>query len=290
MRSHPRPHDGRGHPRPRRPAALRTGAAALVAALLATGCEAAAGQGVQEKAEPFTTVRFTLGAQGGVEVHGASSDTVTPAGSYTVSAGRAHPFARPDGRLLVVLRHWPETGSERASRGRAPRLLEPPEQSAVETGFVVDTTGWALADLDGHPLQWLRDDTIRVDTTNGAVGDLTRLTLSRSHGGRSGQPQPPPGDRDCEKPSQTVLPAVEPGAPVTAVLTALRERCLDVQYAALPGPGRPGTVQRVHVPLTGHPVATAFLPPLDGTTTPGRTPGDKVHTDPSRPTTLVLTR
>lgn len=264
----------------------------LVAALLATGCQAATTKAAPEQAEDFTTVRFTLGPRGGVQIHGDSRDAVTPAGSYAVSGGRAHPFARPDGRLLVVLRHWPEARTDRASRGRAPRLL-PPEESAVETGFLVDTGDWALADLDGHPLQWLRDDTIRVDTTNGTVGDLTRLTLSGPHGGRSGQPVPPPGDRDrdCdEKPAQVVLPSVEPGEPVTDVLTRLRAQCLDVQYAALPGKGRPGTVQRVYVPLTGHPTASAFLPPLPGTTAPDRMPGDKVHTDPSRPTTLVLTR
>ncbi|MGW7209030.1 hypothetical protein [Streptomyces sp. NPDC054837] len=294
MRSHLRPYDGRGHPRPHRPAALAMGAAMLVAALLATGCEAAttkaAPEAAPEKAEAFTTVRFTLGPRGGVQFHGASRETVTAAGSYAVSAGRAHPFARPDGRLLVVLRHWPEARTERATRGRAPRRLVPPEEAAVETGFLVDTADWVRADLDGHPLQWLRDDTIRVDTTNGTVGDLSSLTLSGPHGGRSGQPVPPPGDPGCEKPSQLVLPSVEPGTSVKAVLTRLRARCLDVQYATLPGKGTPGTVQRVYVPLAGHPVAAAFLPPLEGTTAPGRMPGDKVLTDASRPATVVVTR
>ncbi|MFD3835433.1 hypothetical protein ACFWWC_04130 [Streptomyces sp. NPDC058642] len=294
MRSHLRPYDGRGHPRPHRTAALATGAAMLVAALLATGCEAAttkaAPEAVPEKAEAFTTVRFTLGPRGGVQFHGVSRETVTAAGSYAVSAGRAHPFARPDGRLLVVLRHWPESRTERATRGRAPRRLVPPEEAAVETGFLVDTADWVRADLDGHPLQWLRDDTIRVDTTNGTVGDLSSLTLSGPHGGRSGQPVPPPGDPACEKPSQLVLPSVEPDTSVTAVLTRLRARCLDVQYATRPGKGTPGTVQRVYVPLAGHPVAAAFLPPLEGTTAPGRMPGDKIRTDPSRPTTVVVTR
>ncbi|KKD08306.1 hypothetical protein [Streptomyces sp. WM6386] len=294
MRSHLRSYDGRGHPRPHRPAALATGAATLVAALLATGCQAtttkAAPETAPEKAEAFTTVRFTLGPRGGVQFHGASREAVTAAGTYAVSAGRAHPFARPGGRLLVVLRHWPEARTERASRGRAPRRLVPPEEAAVETGFLVDTADWVRADLDGHPLQWLRDDTIRVDTTNGTVGDLSSLTLSGPHGGRSGQPVPPPGDPGCEKPSRLVLPSVEPGASVTAVLTRLRARCLDVQYATLPGKGTPGTVQRVYVPLAGHPVAAAFLPPLEGTTAPGRMPGDKVLTDASRPTTVVVTR
>lgn len=290
MHSHLRPYDGRGHPRPHRPSALAMGATALVAALLATGCQAATTEAAPDKGEDFTTARFTLGPRGGVQLHGASREAVTPAGSYAVPAGRAHPFARPDGRLLVVLRHWPEARTERASRGRTPRLLVPPEEPAVETGFLVDTADWVLADLDGHPLQWLRDDTIRVDTTNGTVGDLSRLTLSGPHGGRSGQPVPPPGDPDCEKPSQVILPSVEPGTPVTDVLTRLRAQCLDIQYATLPGRSRPGTVQRVYVPLAGHPVAAAFLPPLAGTTAPDRMPGDTVRTDPSRPTTLVVTR
>lgn len=290
MRSHLRPYDGRGHPRPHRTAALAAGAATLVAALLATGCEAATTKAAPAKGEAFTTVRFTLGPRGGVQFHGASREAVAPAGSYAVPAGRAHSFARPEGRLLVVLRHWPEARTERASRGRTPSRLVPPEESAVETGFLVDTADWVLADLDGHPLQWLRDDTIRVDTTNGTVGDLSSLTLSGPHGGRSGQPVPPPGDPGCEKPSQLVLPSVEPGASVTAVLTRLRARCLDVQYATQPGKGTPGTVQRVYVPLAGHPVAAAYLPPLEGTTAPGRMPGDKILTDPSRPATVVLTR
>lgn len=186
MRTHLRPYDGRGHPRPHRTATLATGAAMLVAALLATGCEAATTKAgpdaAPEKGETFTTVRFTLGPRGGVRFHGASREAVTAAGSYAVSAGRAHPFARPDGRLLVVLRHWPEARTERATRGQAPRRLVPPEEAAVETGFLVDTADWVRADLDGHPLQWLRDDTIRVDTTNGTVGDLSSLTLSGPHG------------------------------------------------------------------------------------------------------------
>ncbi|MFF4268374.1 hypothetical protein [Streptomyces sp. NPDC001536] len=290
MRSHLRPYDGRGHPRPHRTAALAAGAATLVAALLATGCEAATTKTAPAKGEAFTTVRFTLGPRGGVQFHGASRAAVTPAGSYAVPAGRAHSFARPEGRLLVVLRHWPESRTERASRGRTLPRLVPPEEAAVETGFLVDTAEWVLADLDGHPLQWLRDDTIRVDTTHAAVGDLSSLTLSGPHGGRSGHPVPPPGDPGCEKPSRLVLPTVEPDTPVTAVLTRLRARCLDIQYATLPGEGTPGTVQRVYVPLAGHPVAAAYLPPLDDTTAPGRMPGDTVLTDPSRPATVVVTR
>ncbi|MEU6380860.1 hypothetical protein [Streptomyces sp. NPDC046909] len=286
MRFPLRTYDGRGHPRScARPAAL-----VLVAALLGTGCDAAVTKSASQQGGHFTTVRFTLGARGDVEIHGASREAVSPAGAYTVPAGRAHRFTRPDGRLLVVLRHWPGTWADRASRGRAPRRLEPPEQSAVETAYVVDTADWVMADLDGHPLQWLRDDTIRVDTTNSAVGDLVQLTLSGPHGGRSGQPVPPPGDRECARPTQVVLPKVEPGAPVTAVLARLRELCLDVQYASLPGEAAPGTVQRVYVPVAGHPVAAAFLPPLDGVTTPGRMPGDKVPADPSRPATLVVNR
>lgn len=190
----------------------------------------------------------------------------------------------------LVLRHWPEARTERASRGRTPPRLVPPEVAAVETGFLVDTAEWVLADLDGHPLQWLRADTIRVDTTNAAVGDLSRLTLSGPHGGRSGQPVPPPGDPTCEKPSRLVLPPVEPDASLTAVVTRLRARYLDIQYATLPGKGTPGTVQRVYAPLAGHPTAAAYLPPLEDTTAPGRMPGDTVLTDPSRPTTVVVTR
>ncbi|MDN3020677.1 hypothetical protein [Streptomyces sp. S.PB5] len=284
-----RSHDGRGHPRPhRRPAALAAAlVAALASALLATGCETEA---PGTPAKKFTTVRFTLGRHGGIQIDGASRDAVTPAGSHTVSAGRAHRFTRPDGRLLVVLRHWPETQAQWASRGRAPRLLEPPEQSPVETGYLVDTTDWVRAGLDGHPLQWLRDDTIRVDTTGDTTDALTRLTLSGPHGGRSGQPVPPPGDRECAKPARVVLPEVTPGAAVTDVLTRLRALCLDVQYASLPGNDRPGSVQRVYVPVAGHPAASAFLPPFDGTAPADRMPGDSIPTDPSRPATLVVTR
>lgn len=186
MRSHPRSHDGRAHGYRRHSTGLVAGAAALVAALLSTGCDAAPGKASAEDVE-FSTVRFTLGSRGDIQLAGASRATVGPAGAYPVSGGRAHRFARPEGKLLVVLRHRPQTRTDRASRGRV-RRLPPLEEPSVETGFLVDTANRVRADLDGHPLQWLRRDTIRIDTTNTAAGDLTRLTLSAPHGGRHGQP------------------------------------------------------------------------------------------------------
>jgi hypothetical protein len=70
----------------------------------------------------------------------------------------------------------------------------------------------------------------------------------------------------------------------------LRKQCLDVQYASRPGGERPGTVQRVLVPLDGQPVTTAVAPPLGGTAVPGRMPGDTVLVDPSRPATVLVAR
>lgn len=183
MRSHPRHpriHDGRAHPRPHRAAALVAGAAALTTTLLATGCSGPAATTAAQDTT-FDAVAFRLGPRGDVQLSGPSRTAITPAGSYPVTAGRAHLFTQPVGSLLVVLRHWPDTGTERASRGRA-RRMPPLEEAAVETGFLVDTEGWARAELDGHPLQWLRHATLRIDTTNTAAGDLARLTLSGPHG------------------------------------------------------------------------------------------------------------
>ncbi|MFF1682037.1 hypothetical protein ACFVYG_39075 [Streptomyces sp. NPDC058256] len=295
------------HHHPLRPANLVGGAVALVAALLSTGCDsaptAAAGE-AKGAGAAFSAVRFAVDARGGIQISGASRTAVAPAGTHALSAGRAHPFARPAGKLLVVLRHWPQARTERASRARAraPELL-PPEEVQAETGFLVDTAQWVRADLDGHPLQWLRRDTIRIDTTNATAEDpgssiespLARLTLSAPHGGRSGQPTPPPSGPACAGLDQrsnrsVVLPAVEAGAPVTDVLASLRTQCLKVQYASQSGGARPGTVRQILVPLTGQPLAVAVVPPPDGIDVPGRTPGSTVRVDRRRPATIVVTR
>ncbi|MCX5557140.1 hypothetical protein [Streptomyces sp. NBC_00038] len=300
---HDNPHgDSHDNPHPplRHPATLVGAAAALVAALLGTGCDPAPGAAAASEAKgagaAFSAVRFAVDARGGIQVSGASRTAVAPAGTHVVSAGRAHPFARPAGKLLVVLRHWPQAVTERASRAgaRAPELL-PPEEVQAETGFLVDTAQWVRADLDGHPLQWLRRDTIRIDTTNAASGDLARLTLSAPHGGRPGQPAPPPSGPACVDLDQrtnrnVVLPAVEAGAPVTDVLASLRTQCLKVQYASHSGGARPGTVRQILVPLTGQPLAVAVAPPPDGIDVPGRTPGSTVRVDPGRPATIVVAR
>ncbi|MFC8664631.1 hypothetical protein [Streptomyces sp. NPDC057199] len=300
-RTHPHshPHEHRqlhSHSYPRHPVVLVGGVTALVAALLVTGCDSAtdATSGPAADDPAFSTVRFELGSRGGIQVSGASRDTVAPAGAHPASAGRSHAFDRPDGRLLVVLRHWPEPVVERASRGRASRL-PPLDEAAVETAFLVDTANWVRADLDGHPLRWLRRDTIRVDTTNVAIADTTRLTLSAPHGGRYGQPTPPAGNRSCEGPDDratrdAVLPEVEAGAPVADVLARLREQCLDVQYASLPGSARPGTVERVLVPFAGRPDTHVAAPPGGSIALPGRAAGSTVLVDPRRPATMVVAR
>jgi len=289
MRSQLRIHDGRAHPHTYRATALAAGAAALTTTLLATGCDGTtATASAQDTA--FAAVGFTVGPRGDIRLSGASRTAIAPAGTHPVTAGRAHPFTRPAGSLLVVLRHWPDTRTERASRGRAPRMVAP-EEAAVETGFLVDTEDWVRADLDGHPLQWLRRATLRIDTTNTAAGDFARLTLSGPHGGRSGQPTPPPDDRACAHLDRwtnrsVVLPVVEAGTPVGTALARLRKQCLDVQYASLPGTGRAGTVSRAVVPLAGRPNAAVVLPP-DGV---AEGPGDTVRVEPARPATLVVTR
>lgn len=282
-------------PRPHRTAALAAGAGALSTALLVAGCDGTSATASVAEQKAFSAVRFTFGARGGIEITGASRAAVEPAGSRPASAGRAQRFDRPGGRLLVVLRHWPETRMQRASRGRLPRLL-PPDEPAVETAFLVDTSGWVRADLDGNPLQWLRRDTIRIDATNTAAGDLTRLTLSGPHGGRSGQPVPPPHTRACvhrdaETPRRAALPKIEKGTGIPAALARLTALCLDVQYAAQPGGTRPGAVRQVLLPLAGHVTPTAAVPPPGDTTPPpGLGPGDRVLLDPSRPATVVLAR
>ncbi|MCX5242564.1 hypothetical protein OG824_45940 [Streptomyces prunicolor] len=286
---HPRIHDGRAHPRPHRAAALVAGAAALTTTLLATGCAGPAATTAAQDTT-FDAVAFRLGPRGDVQLSGPSRTAIRPAGSYPVTAGRAHLFTRPAGSLLVVLRHWPDTGTERVSRGRAPRM-PPLEGAAVETGFLVDTEDWVRAELDGHPLQWLRRATLRIDTTNTAAGDLARLTLSGPHGGRPGQPTPPPDDGVCVQldhwtDRSVVLPVVAAGTTVGTALARLRKQCLDVQYASLPGTGRPGTVSRAVIPLAGRPDSAVVLPSDGG---PGG-PGDTVLVDPARPATLVVGR
>ncbi|MFJ6082183.1 hypothetical protein ACIQI8_12335 [Streptomyces sp. NPDC092369] len=310
--THPYP-----YPHLHRTVALTTGAAALTAVLLTTGCDgtsssatastgssssAASAQEDRGDATPrsstprspapsFTTLRLTLDARGGVRLTGGSRAAATAAGSFSVAGGRTHRFDRPADQLLVVLRHWPDSGAARASRGRAPRLW-PPDESAVETGFLVDTSGWVRAELDGQPLRWLRRDTLRVDATNAtAVGDTTVLTLSGPQGGRSGQPVPPADTRACagvtpDLARQEVLPEITAGTTIPDALTRLSDLCLDIQYATRPG-GRPGTVRQVLVPLAGHPTASAALPPTDNT---AAAPGDRVLLDPTRPATLVVAR
>ncbi|MCT9082807.1 hypothetical protein [Streptomyces fulvoviolaceus] len=280
----------RTRPHPHRPAVLVAGALPLLAALLATGCDTPSTAAADAA---FSTVRFTLGPRGDIQVYGVSREAVSEAGSYAVPHGRAYPFDRPADKLLVVLRHWPQP--ERASRASAPRMVIPEDEPATETGFLVDTADWTSAELDGQPLQWLRRDTLRVDATNTDADDLTRLTLSGPHGGRPGQPTPPPDNRACEglDPSlnrHVVLPEVEPGAAVADVLARLRKQCLDVRYATAAGGVRPGTVQRIVVPIAGRQTGPAVLPPFDGVAVPDRMPGDTVLTDPSRPVTVTVNR
>ncbi|MEU9322897.1 hypothetical protein AB0D91_03655 [Streptomyces canus] len=287
MRSHPHRPDGRTH----RPAALVAGAVPLALALLATGCEASTIPTATDAQadDTFSSVRFTLGARGDIQVAGMSRTAVTRAGDRTVSGGRAYPFDRPPGKLLVVLRHWPSPSGQRAARD-AGRLLPPPEDAAIESAYLVDTGDWALAELDGHPVQWLRRDTIRVDATKaGAVG-RTHLTLSGPRGRR-----PLPDGRACEGVDPAVnryvvLPEVESGAAVPEVLARLRERCLDVQYVSMPGGGHRGTVRSIEIPVAGHTAPVAELPPPDGSPAQGRLPGDKILTDPSRPTRVTVIR
>ncbi|MEV6169679.1 hypothetical protein AB0L99_15825 [Streptomyces sp. NPDC051954] len=271
-----------------RPAALVAGAVPLVAALLVTGCDAPSTATASVPDEAFSRAGFTLGPRGGIELSGASREAVTPAGSYPVTAGRAHTFARPDDKLLVVLRHWPR---ERAARGAAHRM-PPLDEPAVETAFLVDTANWALAELDGHPLQWLRRATIRVDTTSATVGDLTHLTLSGPNGGRPGQPVKPPNDPACAglDPAvnrRVVLPDVKPGTAVTQVLTHLRRQCLNIQYASRPDSGaQPGTVHSIVVPVAGQSAPVTVVP----ASAPGPGAGDSVLAEPSRPVTVVVAR
>ncbi|MET9454014.1 hypothetical protein ABZY05_02810 [Streptomyces canus] len=277
---------------PHRPAAPVAGAVplALALALLATGCEASTTPTATD--HTFASVRFTLGARGDIQVAGASRTAVTRSGDRTVTGGRAYPFDRPPGKLLVVLRHWPS--GVRAARD-AVRLLPPPDDVAIESAYLVDTGDWALAELDGHAVQWLRRDTIRVDTTKaGAVG-RTHLTLSGPRGSRPGRITPPPDARACDgiDPAvnrYVVLPEVESGAAVPEVLARLRERCLDVQYVSMPGGGHRGTVRSIEIPVAGHTAPVAELPPTDGSPAQDRLPGDKILTDPSRPTRVLVTR
>ncbi|KUN70785.1 hypothetical protein AQJ46_14020 [Streptomyces canus] len=276
---------------PHRPAAPVAGVVplALALALLATGCEASTTPTATD--DTFASVRFTLGARGDIQVAGTSRTAVTRAGDRTVTGGRAYPFDRPPGKLLVVLRHWPS--GVRAARDGV-RLLPPPDDATIESAYLVDTGDWALAELDGHPVQWLRRDTIRVDTTKaGAVG-RTHLTLSGPRGSRPGRVTPPDA-RACDGVDPAVnryvvLPEVESGAAVPEVLARLRERCLDVQYVSMPGGGHRGTVRSIEIPVAGHTAPVAELPPTDDSPAQGRLPGDKILTDPSRPTRVLVTR
>ncbi|WP_329277899.1 hypothetical protein [Streptomyces sp. NBC_01451] len=272
------------------------GAAALVAALLTTGCGGAPGTAeAASAATEFSGVRFTLGSRGDIRVSGESRADVRPIGAFASTEQRAHPFTRPDGQLLVVLHHRPAPHTpDRASRGWATRPW-PPEEPSVESGFLVDTADRVRADLDGHPLEQLRLGTIRIDVTGADTGDLVRLTLSASRGttGSAGPDEPDAqacGGLDRRTSHRVVLPAVEAGTPVPDAAGELRKQCLDVQYASLPGGEPAGTVQRVLVPIAGQPITAAVVPPPDGTAPRGHAPGDTVSTDLSRPATIVVAR
>ncbi|WP_405538069.1 hypothetical protein OG787_36175 [Streptomyces sp. NBC_00075] len=266
------------------------GAAALVAALLTTGCEGApaTAEAASDSTE-FSDVRFTLGSRGGVRIDGESRAAVRSAGAFTSAEGRAHPFTRPDDQLLVVLRHWP--APERASRGWASRPW-PPEDPSVESGFLVDTADQVRADLDGHPVEQLRRGVIRIDVTGTDADDLVRLTLSASRETTGPARPDPPACEGLDRRSshRVVLPTVEPGTPVRDAAEALREQCLDVQYASLRTDGPPGTVRRVLVPVAVQPLTAAVLPPPDGTAPQGHAPGDTITTDLTRPATLIVAR
>jgi len=274
------------------------GAAALVAALLTTGCDGApatAEAASDSTVTEFSDVRFTLGSHGGVRIGGESRAAVRSVGAFTSAEGRAHPFTRPDDQLLVVLRHWPAPYTpERASRGRVSRPW-PPEEPSVESGFLVDTADRVRADLDGHPVDQLRRGTIRIDVTGVDADDLVRLTLTASRGttgpARPGEAAAPACEGlDRRTSHRVVLPTIEPGTPVRDAAQALRKQCLDIQYASLPDNGPSGTVRRVLVPIAGQPLTAAVLPPPDGTAPQGHAPGDRVSTDLSRPATVVVAR
>lgn len=292
MRSHPCP------PSPklrRRPAALLAGTVPLTLVLLATGCDTSSAPTTADAGaarDAFSSVGFSVSPRGDIQVSGGSRTAVTPAGDRAVTAGRAYPFDRPSDQLLVVLRHWPRP--ERAGRD-AERLLPPPEDAAIESAYLVDTDDWALAELDGNPVQWLRRDTIRVDATKAGAAERTHLTLSGPRGSRPGQVTPPPDDHACAGLDPAVnryvdLPEVATGAAVRDVLARLRERCLDVQYVSMPGGVSRGTVWWIEIPVAGHTAPVAELPPTEGAPAGGRRPGDRILTDPSRPTTVVLIR
>lgn len=271
------------------------GAAALAAALLTTGCDGApatAKAAIDGTATEFSDVRFTLGSRGGVRIDGESRAAVRSIGALTSAEGRAHPFTHPDDQLLVVLRHWPAPHTpERASRGRVSRPW-PPEEPSVESGFLVDTADRVLADLDGHPVDQLQRGTIRIDVTGAAADDLVRLTLSASRGttGPARPDAPACEDLDRRTSHRVVLPTIEPGTPIQNATDALRNQCLDIQYASLPTDGPSGTVRRVLVPVAGQPLTAAVLPPPEGTAPQGHAPGDTISTDLSRPATVVVAR
>ncbi|WP_405721506.1 hypothetical protein OG607_10085 [Streptomyces sp. NBC_01537] len=168
-----------------------------------------------------------------------------------------------------MLRHWPRRES---TAGAAP----------VESGYPVDTAGWLRAELDGHPLEWVRSGTVRVDATYGKVGHTTRLTLHTR-----GRPRPGGGATctpDPHRPRRIVLPHIAAGAPVAEVARRLRAKCLDVQYASRSADAPPGTVSSVVIPTTARAGDVAILP-SDGS--PARR---TVWVHPLSPATMIVAR
>jgi hypothetical protein len=256
-----------------------TGAVAALAATLVVGCDTAQLTSAAETA--FASVDFTVRADGGI---GISGPAVTAAGSYAVTWWREHRFARPAGKTLVVLRHWaPRASTDRAARAGERLPARPaPEEQPVESAYLVDTAGRLRAELDGHPLEWVHHGTVRIDATYGKAGHITRVGLS------AGGKPPPDGGSSCAAPDpygaarKVVLPHVTAGARVTEVVSALRAKCLDVQYASRSADAAPGTVAGVVVPTTAGPGDVVILP-SDGT--PARR---TVWVHPLSPATVIV--
>ncbi|MGH1553788.1 hypothetical protein ACRAWF_22920 [Streptomyces sp. L7] len=156
MRSQPRTHDGCAHHAPTAPRAPPRRAPPLPRRHSARHRLRRHGRHRGGSGAPPSTPPPSASAPRRCQALRIPRLPVTPAGSYLDHRGPRPPASPgpPAPAVGYALRSWPDTGTGGPRAGGHAGCA--PEEAAVETGFLVDTADWVRAELDGHPLQWLR--------------------------------------------------------------------------------------------------------------------------------------
>jgi hypothetical protein len=213
----------------------------------------------------FSPITFTLDTSGKITVS-AGKAIVTPIGIFSVDAGVEHQFSvNPKGYLTAVFRYVK------------------PKLGLVEAGYLIRTDHRIEPELDGQSLATAQGGLLRVDATEAAPGEVTRLKISDLP---QDTPVPTASASTCPEPGSTEveLPEVSAGDSVEDTVAELAAACLNVQYASETADADEGTVSRVIVPTTV-PGGEVQLPPA-GDGAPG--PGDTVTTDARRVATVFV--